>query len=416
MAALSDFQHVTTLAARDLLHEILMALWAILGLAALVTPLLIMFGLKFGIVESMKTRLLGSAVNREIRPTDFRPYTREWLQELESRDDVEMVIPDTRLFAVEIKLVNSGARGAEPLSAVMRPTAPGDPLLTEWNQSVDSDFAAVLSTPVANALQVEVGESIEGIIGRRGGEERVFVDLKVAGVLPREAVDRDWIYVSLPLLVAAELYRATEDVPGLNAPGELPDPDAIDYSYGSFRAFARNIDDVASLVEWLEAREIPTRSEYRQIAQIQQLDRALGAVFLIVLLVALVGGAASLGANLFAGVMRKRHELSLMRLIGFPGPAIVLFPIVQALLLAVLGSAVALGTYALAEPLINWQLGSAGAGLFVNRLADGAPICVLLPQHYAAAAMTVTGICLIAASAGAVRAGNITPAEGIRRD
>ena len=133
MASLSDIKHVAGMAARDLMHEKLMALWTILGLAALTTPLLIMFGLKFGIVESMKSHLIGSAVNREIRPTDFRPYSQEWLAAFEARSDVEMVIPDTRLFAVEIKLVNEQKRDAEPLSAAMRPTVPGDPRLNERN-------------------------------------------------------------------------------------------------------------------------------------------------------------------------------------------------------------------------------------------------------------------------------------------
>jgi putative ABC transport system permease protein len=416
MAPLSDLYHIAELAARDLMHEKLMALWTILGLAALVTPLLIMFGLKFGIVESMKSRLIGSAVNREIRPIDFRPFSRDWLAELEARADVEMVIPDTRLFAVEIKLRNENNREAEPISAAMRPTKPGDPLLSEWGLAVTANMEVVLATPVANALKATTGSVIQGIIGRRQGEEKQFVDLTVAGVLPREAVERKWVYVSLPLLVATELYREQEDVPGLNSPGELPDPARMDYSYGSFRAFASSIDDVASLVEWLESEDIPTRSEYRQIAQIQQLDRALASVFLIIVSVALVGGAASLGANLFAGVMRKRHELSLMRLIGFSGWAIVLFPIIQALLLSALGSVAALGAYAIAEPVINWRLGSATAGLFVNRLSEEAPICSLLPQHYLVAATTVIAVCLLAACAGAVRAGSITPGEGIRRD
>jgi putative ABC transport system permease protein len=416
MSSFADIRHIASLATRDLLHEYLMALWTILGLAALITPLLIMFGLKFGIIESMKSRLIGSAVNREIRPVEFRPYSQDWLTELESRVDVELVIPDTRLFAVEVKLVNSDDRDAEPMSAAMRPTAPGDPLLAEWGLALHDEREIVLTTPVANALKARPGSVIQGIIARRRGEERVFVDLNVAGVLPREAVDRKWIYVSLPLLVATELYREQEDVPGLNAPGKLPDPGALDYSYGSFRAFASDVDAVATLVEWLESQGIETRSEYQRIAQIQQLDRALGAVFLIVLTVALLGGAASLGANLFAGVIRKRHELSLMRLVGFSGSLIILFPMVQALLLAASGVAAALAAYAAAEPIINWRLGSAAAGLFVSRLSDSAPICVLLPQHYAIAAVTVVGICLLAATVGAVRAGGITPAEGLRRD
>lgn len=414
--AASELTYAAEMAFRDLFHEKLAALWTILGIAALVTPLLIMFGLRYGIVASMKSRLIGAAVNREVRPTEFRTYTPEWFAELAARDDVDVVIPDTRLLAASIDLTQEAVREAMPITATMRPTSAADPLLAEWGVAVQGDRDVVLTTRVANALRASAGTVIQGAIGRRGGEERAFVDLTVTGVLPREAVDREWVFVGLPLLVASERYREQESVPGLNAPGEIEDPAVTGWSFGSFRAFAATLDDVATLVEWLEDQGIPTQSQYQRIAQIQQLDRALGTIFVIVVTVAVLGGAASLGANLYAGVMRKRHELSLLRLIGVTGRGIVAFPVLQAVLLASLGSAIAVASYAAIEPLINWRLGSAAEGLFVNRLAENEPICFLLPRHYLNAVLFVVSVCVLAASAGAIRAGAITPGEGIRRE
>ena len=414
-----DLSQIVVIAAKDLFNEYLMAIWTILGIAAVVTPLLVMFGLKNGIVASMQGLLIESAIYRELRPTEFRSYTKEWLDTLQARPEVSFVIPDTRLLFSPIDLINPDDPGVASQTGTMRPTMVGDPFLEEWNKRVVDDFDVVLSRRLAMALQVDEGARLIGMLSRRRDTESVEVALNVTGVLPAEApnsLKRNFIFVSLPLLVGAERYREEEHVTGLTDPGKLPDPDTQPWVYGSFRAFARSIEDVLPLVDWLDSQDIEVDSQYQRIAEITQLDKALTLVFVILAGVAIIGGATSMGASVYGGVLRKSHELSLLRLIGFSTHAIVLFPVIQSGLLSMLGAAAAIGSYFLVEPIVNSQLGPVAQGLFSGRLDANEPLSLLLPQHFVVAIGSVFVVSIATAAVGAWRAGRITPARGLRRE
>ncbi|MDR2695928.1 MAG: ABC transporter permease, partial [Deltaproteobacteria bacterium] len=57
-----------SMAVRDYLHESLLSACAALGLAAVLTPLLVLYGVKFGIVTTMTERMLNDPKNLEISP------------------------------------------------------------------------------------------------------------------------------------------------------------------------------------------------------------------------------------------------------------------------------------------------------------------------------------------------------------
>ena len=48
-----DIGAIIGLSMRDFVHELSLSLCAILGIAAILAPLLVLFGLKFGVVYSM---------------------------------------------------------------------------------------------------------------------------------------------------------------------------------------------------------------------------------------------------------------------------------------------------------------------------------------------------------------------------
>ena len=59
---------ILRLATRDYLHEWQMSVCFVLGLAAVLGPMMVLFGLKFGIVGAMMDELIEEPGNREIRP------------------------------------------------------------------------------------------------------------------------------------------------------------------------------------------------------------------------------------------------------------------------------------------------------------------------------------------------------------
>jgi putative ABC transport system permease protein len=148
------------------------------------------------------------------------------------------------------------------------------------------------------------------------------------------------------------------------------------------------------------------RTQVTEIATMQALDRNLGRVFWLVALLGTSGFLASLAANLLANVERKRRDLSVVRLLGFSTSSLVLFPVVQALLVAVLGAALALAAYLPVAGALNvW---------FAESLEPGERICRLLPGHVAVAVAATMLMAVVAATWAGLRVASIEPAEGLR--
>lgn len=71
---------VRFLALADLRHEWLLNLCMVLALAAVLTPLLLLLGLKNGVVETMRERLVQDPIYRELKPQEtlnLRPEDRK---------------------------------------------------------------------------------------------------------------------------------------------------------------------------------------------------------------------------------------------------------------------------------------------------------------------------------------------------
>ena len=69
---------ISKLAMRDYFYEWQISSCYILALATVLGPLLILFGLKFGIVGNMISQLVEEPRNREIRPVGSGHYEMTW--------------------------------------------------------------------------------------------------------------------------------------------------------------------------------------------------------------------------------------------------------------------------------------------------------------------------------------------------
>ena len=399
-------REILRLAYRDFAHERRISLCYVLALMAVLAPILVLFGLKFGLVDTLARRLVESPANREVIAVGSRRYDDTWFAAVAARPDVAFVVPNTRRIAASLSRLQNPETGGDLRAIQMIPTAPGDPLLGP-DAAVPQGLAElVLSASAASKLGVAAGGRVLARIdrSREGKDEGVVWELKVAGVLSPEALSEDAALVPLALLVATEDYRDGVQVPALGWEGSPPPTGAR--AFARFRLYAASIYDVARLESDLSAQGIEVRSQLAEIASMQALDRNLGRVFWLIAGIGTLGFLASLAANLLANVERKRRELSIVRLIGFTTGSLVLFPVAQAALVAVLG--------ALAAVLVYLPVASALNGWFTESLQPGESICRLLPIHVAAALMaTLLGSAIAAAWAG-WRAARIEPAEGIR--
>ena len=68
---------VWRLSGTDLQHEWLLTGCLIMAVAAVLSPLLLIFGLKYGTIDTLRTRLVQDPRNREIRPMASQAFSHD---------------------------------------------------------------------------------------------------------------------------------------------------------------------------------------------------------------------------------------------------------------------------------------------------------------------------------------------------
>lgn len=178
--------------------------------------------------------------------------------------------------------------------------------------------------------------------------------------------------------------------------------------YRGFRLYGKTIDDVPPLVRALEAQGVEVRAKSDAIEQLKRLDLALTWITAMVGLVSLVGGTAILVSSFFASVERKKADLALLRLAGFSKASIFLFPIVQGVVVALIGCLTATLLFFGFASLINAQ--------FAKDMAGEANLCRLAPWHIGSFVGLVLLATFVSSTIAARRTLAIDPAEALRHD
>lgn len=614
---------VLSLCLADLRHEWLLSLCMVLAVASVLGPLLILFGLKFGTVETLRDRLIHDPRNSEVRPLSSRSYSQEWFTAMSERSDVAFVIPYTRQLATVIDLYLPGQKEkALALDAI--PTGDDDPLVLENGGTIPSLSECLLTTPAAESLGTGVGDTVTLVARRiRNGQfETGEVSLTVIGILPIRAGATKAAFIRLPLLEAIENYKDGMGVSAFGWTGELPRaypvfssmliqsgealgpelefrvinntgftiqekvspdeaasligatpppgsalhllktrrasagatnirsvqrmlggkqarlfplvdgltltldlpgkqhsaalvvlpatgfaarggdglPDALpwndDFSgasppsevwrhvlvsqdiasrlptkenvarlhvgdsslsfpvtvegsdrvppgtvkaplrllgtlgllrdrpltfdeigndfllarrgYASFRMYSSSLEGVSSLKRYLEEQGIPVSTEAERIDDVMRLDRYLNLIFWLIASGSLVGGAACLLSNIYAGIERKRRELAVLRLLGLSGSAFIRFPLYTAVFFAIFGFLIAMTLFLCMATVINM--------LFGDHIQAGESLCRLAWWHPLVALGLTLAVSLLAGGIAAKRSISVDPADALRND
>jgi putative ABC transport system permease protein len=374
----------------------------VIALAAVLGPMMVLFGLKFGIVGAMIDELIEDPRNREIRPVSSGRYDTGWLENVRNRSDVAFLVPRTRSIAATLELASDNS--PRNVRVELIPSGQGDPLLPS-GEPPEGSSQIVLSKSTAQKLNVQAGSVVDGSLTRqfRSRKERVHLPLTVTAVAPAEAFARDGAFVSVPLLEDLEDFRDGRAVPRMGWAGDFS---GTLRTYPGFRLYAQSIYDVAGLRDAFANLGVDVHTHATDIERVQRMNRNLTAIFWAIAVIGLVGFSLSLGANLWANVDRKRKELSVLRLVGFRTLDIAWFPMVQAFYTAVLGWALAAGLYQLVARIINEMMAS--------QLEEGQQVCRLLPHHYEIAlALTCTAAVVSAGLAG-LRSAHVEPSDSLR--
>jgi putative ABC transport system permease protein len=389
------------LALRDLVHQRVLFLCSALGLAAVLAPLLILGGLRDGVVAGLRAVLLEDPRAREISSMVNRELDRALLDALAARPEVQFLAPRTRALSATLLLEGAGNAG-RPLRAELLASGRGDPLLA--GAGPDAPARIVLTPALAARLGVAPGDAVVGLVGRVLGAERqvLRLPLLVAGIAPATAFARDGAFATLPLLVTVEDFLDGR-LPAEAAPGDAADGAR---ALAGFRLHAARLEDVPRLDAELRARGIEVASRAAEVEGLLRLDTNLGLLFGILAGTGGAGYLLSLAIALFAQVERRRRDLAMLSLLGTPPRALLAMPVLQAAATALAGAALA---SAVALGVAGW-LNRAFAG----SVTGDRPVCVISPGLLAlAAAATLLGA-VAAALLAARRAAAADPADGLR--
>jgi putative ABC transport system permease protein len=393
---------IAGLAWQDFRNDARLSACSVLALVAVIAPLLVLFGLKFGLVGSLTERLQNDPGVREIVPLGGGRFQADFIGELAQRPDVAFAIPRTRQIAATAELLlPAQGRGA---TVEMLPTGAGDPLLQAVMPPAD-ERQVVLSYTAAEKLGARAGDELQASFSRQQAGEVQWrqTRLQVTAVLPLAAFERDALFAPLALLEAVEDYRDGRAVPAFGWPGSIEEGQAPRV-YPAFRLYARDLNDVEPLRQFFAERQLLVSTQAAQIAQVQSLSRNLGLVFWIIAALAVAGAVAAVAAGALAAVERKQRELAVLRLLGFGTASLLLLVMLQALFSGLIAAALAALLYLLAEYGLN-RLFMQTPGEFASHL---------LPLHYVCALTLVLLASTGAAALGGWRVTRIDACQGIR--
>jgi len=391
------------LASRDIWHDRKVSLCIIASLVATIAPLLLLFGLRHGVVSQLNAELLSDPRNLEVRMVGNHDLPAHWFETLRQLPSVRFVAPLTRSLNAQADLRRDSHRFITNVELI--PSAPADPLLA--GQRAPEMGQIVLSASAAQRLQVQIGDQVDVVVVRVRETQRQHGQYvaHVSGILPASVFARPAALLPLETLVAIEDFRDgfTAPILGFNEGDTAP----IRHRYARARIYAATLDDVADIARWLETQHIESTTRASDIAAVKAITGVLDLIFAVIAWTALLGCAASLAGALLANIDRKRGDLAMLRLLGFGPAAISSYLMVQALIMSIAAFGIACIFYAVGSSLFNTALS--------GHLAESGFVCQLEPLHILLAGGSTLLLAALVAGIGGIRAIQIQPAESLRQ-
>lgn len=374
----------------------------VIGLAALILPLLILFGIKNGVIADRSAALLNDpeALRITIGRTDS--YPAALIESLRADAGIRFVAPHPVRLAVLADFSDPRPGGSLVTSVTLLATGEGDPYLPS-GAPAPAPGEVVISAPLQGALALEPGMQVDALLRPNDATpEGSVLGFTVRAVTPASVWGRHGA-----LLHPDDLFLIQDWSHGLVTGSDLNaarGPTVPRDAYPSLRLYARDADAAQEVMARLAAQGIPTGGTPDGAARLIGLRDALDAGFLTVALVGLAGVTATFSANLWTAVMRNRRPISLLRLAGLARRAALIFPLTQALVIGTSGWVLAVLIYAGLTRLLDLIL----ADLFAveGRLAQ------LTTTEIVASGAATLAVSLIASVWAALTITAISPEEG----
>lgn len=395
---------LTRLAIKDLNYDRKISFCICALIISVITPLLLLFSLKYGVVSQLRHQLVKDPQNLEIKIVGNLVLDKPFFKWLNTQPEVAFTIPLTRSLNTQADVFKSYNQFIKDVEII--PTENHDPLTSEL-PTITNDNQAILTSLAAEKLAIKSGDHVKLMITRRldGKVEKATTELIIIGILPEQRYSRSAIFITLNQLIAVEdFYDGYESDIFITHTGitERPTHD----SFARARIYAKSLEQVATLARKLRDKHIETRTQAVAIENMRAVDRVLSFIFTVIAITSILGCMLAFTGTFLVNIDRKHKDLAFLRLLGLGPFAIIRFLIIQAVIL----SCIAFITSCLLFLGGNYAFNAILGSQFVSQ-----PVVSQLQLHHFVIAFIMTlSVSLFVVCIGGARALKIQPSESLR--
>ena len=234
---------ITRLSLADLCYDKKVSFCIIAAVISVITPLLLLFSLKYGVVAQLRHQLLNDPQNLEVKIVGNLQFDQQMLDWIKNQPETAFVIPLTRSLNTQADMLKDSGHFVN--NAEVIPTSKGDPI-TKDMPLINQKNQVLLSSLAAEKMQIKTGSRIKMVITRQldGKLEKGITELEVIGIIPEVYYSRAAGFISLDLLIEMEHFYdgyQSETFPTGTGLTNSTYPD----SFARARIYAKSLDDVA---------------------------------------------------------------------------------------------------------------------------------------------------------------------------
>ena len=288
---------------------------------------------------------------------------------LAARPEVGFVVPQITALNALVDLKFPGTA----LRVSVLPTKPGDPVVLSSNISYEQPLGedeAFISYDLAQVRGLKVGDIVTMVVARtqNGVRESVRTSLKIRGIVEERFVNDDCLLLNLDLVNAIDDYRN-----GFN-PALLSDGSKLNERprlYAKFRLYAKDLASVIPLYYYLVNQHLNVSSKVREIQNLQAVTHVLNFIYGVIALVSVLGGALALTGLILSALRASKRNFVLLRLMGQGSRGIYGVVMVEGVIIATVGFALALTLYSIGAGIFNTYFGTTLSGAMISELTLG---------------------------------------------
>jgi putative ABC transport system permease protein len=366
------------------------------------TPILVLGGVKAGVYHSLVDDLVSNPDVLRLTTLGDGGIEPDFVDEVRNWPEVAFAALKSRSIAERVDLFYPDAGRVR--SVVMTPTGPNDPLLPHGVTLAETEIA--VSEGLAQAFNLDIGAKLQIIVKTKTRPVPLIIHLIAKHRLKPGTLQGQSILINPDTMDAVEAYTDGYALPqyGIDDGTTLSDRTQ---RFEGMRVYAKTFADVVALETRLNvALNVRISSNAQDIATVTRLGRDLNIAFTIISVVAAFGAVVALAFSFWSEAERNRHIFATFTLLGSSKAQLMLFPLTQAVIAALIGVTTALLTFLTIGSIVGLALkGILPPDVSVIAAAPGETIT------YCFAALLLSGL---ASSASAAQMRRVDPAEALR--